>query len=131
MKKMSIYLTFVLILIGGVCCSFFGIKGVSEEKNFKKEAIEIDAKIYQNVTTGNKQVLYIRYLVNGEQYDGVVSSYNKKKYNGSIKIYYDKNNPLKYTTGDIKYEGYLLIFLGVVLVITSCSFIIRMFLGEN
>ena len=124
-------MSFIIIIIVGVCCAYFGINQQKKEKEFKKNALEVTATIYQNVTTGKKQVLYIRYVVNGEQYDGVISSYNKKKYGSTIKIYYDKNNPVLYTTGDVKYDGYLLIFLGVVLVIVSSSFIIRMFIYES
>ena len=80
MKRNGIYITFIIIIIAGVFCGVFGLKQIKQENDFKKNAVEVDATIYQNVTSGNKQVLYIRYMVNGEQYDGVVSSYNKKKY---------------------------------------------------
>lgn len=131
MKRNGIYITFIIIIIAGVFCGVFGLKQIKQENDFKKNALEVNATIYQNVTMENKQVLYIRYMVNGEQYDGIISSYNKKKYNGSIKILCDKNNPLKYTTGDVQAGSYLLLFLGFVLVVVSFSFVIRMTINES
>ena len=127
MKNSGIYITFILILVLGVFFILFGINYEKKEHDFKKNAGVVTARIYQNSISNHKQVLYIKYYVNGEGYDGVVSSYNKKQYGSSVKIYYDKNNPTIYTLGNIKYEGYLFILLDII----SISFIIRMVIDEK
>lgn len=130
-KKIGMYLSFGLILIIGVSFIFFGNQNNKKELKFKENAGVVTARIYQNTISDYKQVLYIKYYVNGEEYDGVISSYKKNKYGSKVKIYYDKENPTTYTIGNISYVGYMFIFLGIVLIIMSCSFIIRMFIYEE
>lgn len=130
-KKAGMYLSFGIILIIGIVFIFFGNKLIKKEYQFKKDAGTTVARIYQNTISNNKQVLYINYLVDGEEYNGVISSYKKNRYGSRIKIYYDKKNPTKYTIGNINYAGYLFIFLGIVLIIISFSFIIRIFIDEK
>lgn len=124
-KKVGIYLSLVFILIIGIFFIFYGNQINKKEHEFNRKAETVTARIYQNTIVNNKQVLYIRYFANGEEYNGVISSYRHQKYGSKIKIYYDKNNPTIYTIGNISYVGFLFIFLGIVFIIISSSFIIR------
>lgn len=131
MKKLAIYFSFIILLIVGVCFLFFGIKYKNNNEEFKKNAVETTAFIYQNIISGNKQVVYIRYTIGEDKYNGILSSYNKKKYGSSIKIYYDKNNPRIYKVDNNKNEWILFVFLGSVLMLISISFIARMYIYEK
>ena len=129
-KNIGIYISLAIIFILGVFFIVFGNNYNKREKEFKINAGVVTAKIYQNSIINNKQVLYIRYFINGEEYNGVVSSYRRQKYGNSIKIYYNKSKPTEYIIDKENYIGHLFIILGISLIIISITFVIRMHLDE-
>ena len=128
MKNLGLYLTLSIMFLFGIFFTIYGIEYNKKEENFKKSAGKVTAKIYQNTISNHKQVLYIRYYVNGEEYNGVVSSYRHQRYGSNITIYYNKKKPTEYIIDTKNYIGYLFMFLGISLIIISCSFVIRMLL---
>ncbi len=125
MKKSIMYIFLILVIVIGICSISFGVRYEYNEYKFKNNAKTVNALIYQNVISNNKQTLYLKYNINGQTYEGIYATNNIKDFGSRVKIYYDVDNPLKFTLGDIKKEGYIFITLGIFLIVVSSSFVIR------
>lgn len=120
MKKILNYSCYVIIIIIGIFHICYGIKYEIKQYKFLKEAIKTTANIYQTVNREEgKQVLYIDFYVKNKKYDGVIVLKEKTIFKSKITIYYDKNNPVKFTNGEIDNSGYFIIILGIIFVFLS------------
>lgn len=116
--------SYIIIIIIGIFNIFYGINYELKEYKFLKNSIKTKANIYQSVDNGNMQTLYIKYSVDGKNYDSVFTV-KEKITKSTITIYCDKSNPLKFTDGIIKKGGYLSIFIGVIFEILVIGLIFR------
>lgn len=120
MKKILNYSCYVIIIIIGIFNICYGIKYEIKQYKFLKEAIKTTANIYQTVNREDgKQVLYIDFYVKNKKYDGVIVLKEKTIFKSKITIYYDKNNPVKFTNGEIDNSGYFIMVLGIIFVFLS------------
>lgn len=125
MKKILNYSCYIIIIFIGVFDICYGINYEIKQYKFLKEAIKTTANIYQTVNREDgKQVLYIDFYVKNKKYDGLIVLKEKTIFKSKITIYYDKNNPVKFTNGEIDNSGYFIMVLGIIFVLLDIIFLL-------
>lgn len=116
MRKKFSYIYYFIIIIVGILDIFYGIYFEYMQYQFKKDSIKTDAYIYAIVNRNDKRrVLYINFTVENKEYDGILLSDDLDiEISDKIKIYYDQNNPKKFTDGKVSKNGYFIILLGII-----------------
>ena len=122
-----------MIFLISIIDIFYGIKYEFNYYNFSKNSKEVIANIYQiKNNEDGRQVLYLNYYVNNKKYENILTlnDINKMK-KSTIKIYYDKFNPLDIRIKNNDYNGYYILAMGMIIFIIDMILIIRFRLKKN
>lgn len=126
MRKLFGYICYIIIIFVGIFDIYYGTNYEIKQYQFLKEAIKTTANIYQITNREDgKQVLYINFYVKNKKYDGVLVLKEKTISKSTITIYYDKNNPVKFTSDKIDNSGYFIIALGIIFILLCIIFLLR------
>lgn len=129
MKKILNYICCIIIILVGLFDILYGVNYRINQYNFIKSAAKTTANIYQTTNRDDgKQVLYINYYVNGKKYDGIIILTDEKINESVIDIYYDKINPLDFTSGKIDTSHIFIIVMGSVFFLIGSILLIRCYL---
>lgn len=132
MKKIINYSCYVIVIFIGIFNLCYGINYEIKQYEFLKEAEKTTANIYQTTNREDgKQVLHINFYVKNKKYDGVLVLKEKTISKSTLTIYYDKNNPVKFTNGEIDNSGYFIIILGIILILLGIIFLFRVILRKE
>ncbi|MDO5003492.1 MAG: hypothetical protein Q4E39_04620 [bacterium] len=133
MNKIINYFCFVMIFLISIIDIFYGIKYEFNYYNFSKNSKEVIANIYQiKNNEDGRQVLYLNYYVNNKKYENILTLNDKNKMKKStIKIYYDKFNPLDIRIKNNDYNGDYILAMGMIIFIIDMILIIRFHLKKN
>lgn len=119
MKKIFNYSCYIIIVLIGIFDILYGINYEIKQYQFLKKSKKTTANIYQTTNRDDgKQVLYINFYVDNKKYDGVLLVLKEQATSKStIEIYYDKNNPVKFTTCEINNSGYFIMAFGIIFIL--------------
>lgn len=131
MRKCLDRICYIMIIIVGIIDILYGTNHQIKQYNFMKKAIKTTANIYQTSYQDSKQVLYINFYVGNQEYDGILILKDKETDKSTITIYYDKNNPLNFTTDEIDKSGLLFIVMGVIFTLMGTLSFLRYCLTNN
>lgn len=122
-----------MIFLISIIDIFYGIKYEFNYYNFSKNSKEVIANIYQiKNNEDGRQVLYLNYYVNNKKYENILTLNDKNKMKKStIKIYYDKFNPLDIRIKNNDYNGDYILAMGMIIFIIDMILIIRFHLKKN
>lgn len=116
---------FIIILIVAIIDISYGIIFQVNKYNYKKNTKEIVANIHQITKNKNTNTLYIDYYIDEQPYNGVITTTNKTiTIDDRLRIYYQKDNPKKFTDGTISNSGYYIILIGVFSLLIDMKFYI-------
>lgn len=119
-ESKSIKTMMFIFLAIGICVIIGGIIFQVNNTRFLKTAEKADAKITDIITSydsdgeANHNV-NVRFMVNGEEYEGVLGEWNSGMYIGkTITVYYNPNNPNQFRGGSSKFVGAIMIAFGAI-----------------
>ena len=120
----------VFTIITSILVIAFGIFAATSEHSFSSNAKETISTV-TNITKTEKRdsdnkryietKIYVKYNVNGKQYEGsIISNYSDLKKGSSLKIYYNQKNPNEINiTNKNQHAGYIIIVVGFTFLIGS------------
>ena len=117
---------FILVSIGVIAG---GIALIVKDKNFKKTAKETMAVVteiytYRDSDSNTNYRIYVKFSVDGEEYEGQLSSGGSGRTKGQeVKIYYNPDDPQDFNEGSDSIAGFILIPFGTIFLIFSLVFL--------
>jgi flagellar basal body-associated protein FliL len=127
----------ILFIIGGIVFIILGVKSSAEIKNFpevKATVTKIDTKVIEeqdsdgNFSTREEQTVYVKYTVDGKEYNEILQSAPNSKEGDTLTAHYNPKKPT-YITGATKGSNTIFIIVGIVVsligLISGALFLIK------
>ncbi len=116
-KKKNNMIYFVIILTVAILDIIYGTIFQVNKYIYNQKAVVVKANIHQISKNKDVNTLYLDYRINKKLYNGVMTVTDKSiTVEDDLTIYCNKDNPTKFTNGEIPFTGYFIMVLGIVIV---------------